>query len=620
MMDRNKSLKFIYKLAQLLKCEVSDLSKLSSEQAFYINSYLGKSTFLQACPGSGKTEVIGLKCAYEIKQWNNPIGGIAVITFTNSAATELSLRVRKYADINSGLYPHFIGTFDSWLHGYILQPYGHYLTGYNKEGDKSIRIIDDDVHAEFLASFTVNITRGASRIPVRATDYHYAEDLTTLVGHSDIVEGMLQGGISNEERRQLRENKKKFFAAGFATYSDAEIISYTILSRKDWLVEKFASKFSVIVVDECQDLSQTQIRILDMLRSKGTSLQFVGDLNQSIYEFRKVNPQDILAYIDANPFQKINLTNNYRSNQSIVNISQALIGSATAINANIAGVIETPCIIWQYTVETFSLLPQKFEQLIKDSNLDINRCAILARGKSTLMSLRSQSEKGRLSKTELFAMALHCWHKQDKNTEDIIHSLYYIGRAFCLLAYDGRGNGRTQYCPENFDVIEWRLLLKRFLNSAIALYPFEENGADLTWTQWVAKLKSFLRTFWPTLAGAKSDYNGIAAKLRAPTGNGNNPVKSISNNANVHNLVRTTTIHSVKGETLDAVMLVSHRDKTSRGGHYTHWLREGNFVEEHIRFAYVACSRPKHLLVIATPTLNQADLAKLRNLGFVEPA
>ena len=271
-MNENKKNKIIYKLAEHLKCKQDTLRKLSAEQITYINNYLKKSTYLEACPGSGKTEVIGLKCAYEIKKWHNSIGGLAVITFTNSAATELSLRIKKFADLSSNLYPHFIGTFDSWLHSYIFQPFAHYLTKYEgKNGDKSYRIVDDDSHADFLASFTVIVERGTTRIPMRATDYHYTADWRTLVGHSEIIEGMLNG-LTNQEKTHLRENKVKFLKAGFATYSDAEIICNTILNRFAWVSGNLSKRFPVIIVDECQDLSEDQIAVLESLRAAGRKI------------------------------------------------------------------------------------------------------------------------------------------------------------------------------------------------------------------------------------------------------------------------------------------------------------------------------------------------------------
>jgi DNA helicase-2/ATP-dependent DNA helicase PcrA len=72
----------------------------------------------------------------------------------------------------------------------------------------------------------------------------------------------------------------------------------------------------------------------------------------------------------------------------------------------------------------------------------------------------------------------------------------------------------------------------------------------------------------------------------------------------------------VKGETLDAVLLVSHKDRTSPGGHFTHWIKSSESHDEHLRFAYVAFSRPKHLLVLAVNPGNDEDLKLFTEMGF----
>jgi DNA helicase-2/ATP-dependent DNA helicase PcrA len=80
--------------------------------------------------------------------------------------------------------------------------------------------------------------------------------------------------------------------------------------------------------------------------------------------------------------------------------------------------------------------------------------------------------------------------------------------------------------------------------------------------------------------------------------------------------LRITTIHDVKGETFDALLLISSKNRRSPGGHIEHWLHPGPGNEEYRRFAYVACSRPKYLLVIATPPLSSEQLGELVGLGL----
>ncbi len=52
----------------------AELLKQSDEQLKYVLSSIDDSTFLNACPGSGKTEVVGLKAAYEFSRWEKNAG------------------------------------------------------------------------------------------------------------------------------------------------------------------------------------------------------------------------------------------------------------------------------------------------------------------------------------------------------------------------------------------------------------------------------------------------------------------------------------------------------------------------------------------------------------------
>jgi DNA helicase-2/ATP-dependent DNA helicase PcrA len=78
------------------------------------------------------------------------------------------------------------------------------------------------------------------------------------------------------------------------------------------------------------------------------------------------------------------------------------------------------------------------------------------------------------------------------------------------------------------------------------------------------------------------------------------------------------TIHSVKGKTFDAVLLISSPDRRgAKGGHWTEWLADPH--NEHARFAYVASSRPKYFLTWAIPASerNEQNTERIQKLGFV---
>ena len=92
------------------RCRVEEKTQ---EQFGYVVSSASQCTFLRACPGSGKTEVVGLKAAYEIRRWQRSPGGVAVLSFTNNAADVIRSRVQQFLGVDSIGYPHYVGTIDS---------------------------------------------------------------------------------------------------------------------------------------------------------------------------------------------------------------------------------------------------------------------------------------------------------------------------------------------------------------------------------------------------------------------------------------------------------------------------------------------------------------------------
>src|SRR5271154_5929584 len=66
---------------------------------------------VQACPGSGKTTLVGLKLMLLLENWHDPYSGICVLTHSNVAIDEIMSRVgRDVAGSKLLSYPHFIGT------------------------------------------------------------------------------------------------------------------------------------------------------------------------------------------------------------------------------------------------------------------------------------------------------------------------------------------------------------------------------------------------------------------------------------------------------------------------------------------------------------------------------
>lgn len=289
------------------------LFEKSLEQLKYVQQPITEDTFLRACPGSGKTEVVGLKAAHEIKSWPHSNKGIAVLTFTNNAANEIAERITQFTGASGTTYPHYVGTIDSWFHGYIANPFAHLLTNFpGKGGDCSFKVIETGYSADWLNSFkapTRYPSNGGRYTPIYANNYYmdvetelfYIRPLggSQWVTHTDLYESP-QFQLFRRDKAWLTkqklldglwETKLKFWKAGFCMYQDVEQLTYLILNDSGNDIASILSKrFPLVIVDECQDLSWIQLKLLDILHEHGAALHFVGDLNQGIYSFKKVSP------------------------------------------------------------------------------------------------------------------------------------------------------------------------------------------------------------------------------------------------------------------------------------------------------------------------------------------
>lgn len=95
------------------------------------------------------------------------------------------------------------------------------------------------------------------------------------------------------------------------------------------LLANYQERYQYILVDEFQDTSGTQNRIVELLISywDKPNVFVVGDDDQSIYRFQGANVENMLTFADSykDNLLTVVLTNNYRSTQPILDISKTLI-------------------------------------------------------------------------------------------------------------------------------------------------------------------------------------------------------------------------------------------------------------------------------------------------------
>jgi len=114
-------------------------------------------------------------------------------------------------------------------------------------------------------------------------------------------------------------------------YDFDDMINWVIkaFEENNALLARYQEQFLYILVDEYQDTSGTQNRLVELLINYWDvpNVFVVGDDDQSIYRFQGANVENMLLFADnyAKDLTRVVLTNNYRSVQPILNISKSLI-------------------------------------------------------------------------------------------------------------------------------------------------------------------------------------------------------------------------------------------------------------------------------------------------------
>jgi DNA helicase-2/ATP-dependent DNA helicase PcrA len=148
-------------------------------------------------------------------------------------------------------------------------------------------------------------------------------DYTIRIKEEKEKMGKLEAAVIEFDNYQelMRERKR---------YDFDDMINWVInaFEENNSLLARYQEQFQYILVDEYQDTSGTQNKIIDLLISywNDPNIFIVGDDDQSIFRFQGANVENMLMIKQRFPSMKtIMLTRNYRSVQDILDISKTLI-------------------------------------------------------------------------------------------------------------------------------------------------------------------------------------------------------------------------------------------------------------------------------------------------------
>jgi ATP-dependent DNA helicase UvrD/PcrA len=125
--------------------------------------------------------------------------------------------------------------------------------------------------------------------------------------------------------------EKRLHAANAMDFDDLLFRCVNLFELFPEVLERYRRSFRHVLVDEYQDTNRAQYRWLQLLCEEHRNLCVVGDDDQSIYRFRGADIRNILDFEDDFPdAQVVKLEQNYRSTQTILNASNAVIANNRA--------------------------------------------------------------------------------------------------------------------------------------------------------------------------------------------------------------------------------------------------------------------------------------------------
>lgn len=336
---------------------------LNEQQKLAVDTIEGP-VMVIAGPGTGKTQILGARIGKILLDTDTQPENILCLTYTDAGAVAMRKRLLNF--IGPDAYKVNIYTFHAFCNDIIQEnlslfektaldpisdlekidlfkqlidgfPKNHPLKRYR--GDvyfeiKNLQQLFSSMKREGWTPAFINqkIDEYLADIPNR-DEFVYKRAYKQFKA-GDRKENKIEE--ANEKMEKLRAAVNEFdrfqkLMRSRGRYDFDDMINWVIKAFEEnkLLLARYQEQFLYILVDEYQDTSGTQNRLVELLISywEQPNVFVVGDDDQSIYRFQGANVENMLGF--ANHYQKelltIVLTNNYRSTQPILDISKTLI-------------------------------------------------------------------------------------------------------------------------------------------------------------------------------------------------------------------------------------------------------------------------------------------------------
>lgn len=330
--------------------------------------------------GSGKTETMGARVLWLVANGIVRPDQILGLTFTRKAAGELALRIRRRLRLlqASGLLPKTetgtaldlsvtVSTYHSYA-GRVLSEHAIRLgidAGSDPIGEAALWQVTNNIVSNFESSeFELNHSVATIVDHVTSLSGELGEHHVTSAELKEFLQQRLDeyATISSAKSNQVVQKaidtiKERLTIlpmvealeahrqlTGNLSFNDQMNLAAQLVTEFGDIGAQERTKFQIVLLDEYQDTSYSQVRFLSHLFSQGHPVMAVGDPNQAIYGWRSASPETLESFPKHFPatgeqvVPRYKLLTTWRNDLQILTLANRIIDEIALRQAKVAQV------------------------------------------------------------------------------------------------------------------------------------------------------------------------------------------------------------------------------------------------------------------------------------------
>jgi DNA helicase-2/ATP-dependent DNA helicase PcrA len=295
------------------------LSGLDPEQAHAVRATRGPVCIL-AGAGTGKTRAITHRIAYMVATGAAPAGQILAVTFTNRAAGEMRSRLRALGAE---------GVQARTFHSAALRQLQYFAP--RVLGGPMPRLMENKLRLVATAATRCRLRADRALLRDLASEIEWAKSSVItpqdyVQRSADVRQPPVEASTAAQVYAAYEEVKSR---AEVLDFEDLLLITAAAIEEHRDVAEEVRARYRHFVVDEYQDVSPLQERLLQAWLGGRDDLCVVGDAAQTIYTFAGANASYLLEFPRRYPRTTVvRLERDYRSTPQVVGLANRLMAAS----------------------------------------------------------------------------------------------------------------------------------------------------------------------------------------------------------------------------------------------------------------------------------------------------